>query len=137
MAIGDDALAFFDACESGKGWAVCQQWCAPDASFSAQCNSLAEMTTLEDYTDWMGGIGDIMPDAHYEMLAFGVDEKREAVSASAIFKGTHTEDGGPVPPTGKEVASDFSYYIQFTDGKITHVSKIWNDDFAYAQAGWA
>jgi len=136
MTIKDDAFAFFDACESAKGWDVCKKWCHADATFSAQCDSLAETKTLQAYTDWMGGIGNIMPDARYEMLAFGVDEERQAVSASAIFKGTHTEDGGPVPPTGKPVSTDFTYYIQFKDGKISHMSKIWNDDFAYRQAGW-
>ncbi|WP_271077486.1 nuclear transport factor 2 family protein [Aurantiacibacter sp. MUD61] len=137
MSIKKTALAFFEACETSKGWKVCQQWCHPEATFSAQCDSLAEIKTLQAYTDWMGGIGAIMPDSGYEMLAFGVDEERNAVSASAIFTGTHTEDGGPVPPTGKAVATDFTYYIQFEGDKISHMSKIWNDDFAYRQAGWA
>ena len=30
------AAKFFDACETGKGWAECQAYCHPDATFSAQ-----------------------------------------------------------------------------------------------------
>ena len=26
------AKQFFDACETGKGWEVCQAYCTPDAS---------------------------------------------------------------------------------------------------------
>jgi hypothetical protein len=40
------ARAFFDACETGKGWAVCQQFCTPDATFSAQAEPLQDVHTL-------------------------------------------------------------------------------------------
>jgi len=35
------AAQFFDACETGKGWEACAQFCHPDASFSAQADALA------------------------------------------------------------------------------------------------
>ena len=41
MAIKDTAERFFDACETGKGWAVCQQYCHAGATFSAQAGALA------------------------------------------------------------------------------------------------
>ena len=41
------AKAFFEACETGKGWTACQQFCTPDASFSCQADALAEVKTLE------------------------------------------------------------------------------------------
>jgi hypothetical protein len=68
--ITETALAFFDACDTGKGW--------------------------------------------------------EAFSAS----GTHTGEGGPMPPTGKSTRTDYVYVMQFEDGTIKHLTKIWN-------AGWA
>ncbi|WAT18733.1 ester cyclase [Aurantiacibacter sp. MUD11] len=137
MAIKDDVLAFFDACETGKGWAVCKQWCKPDAGFSAQADALADVSTLEGYTDWMAGMAGLMPDARYDMLAFGHDEERGAISAAAVFHGTHTGEGGPVPPTGKAAASDYCYVIKLEDGKISHMTKIWNDVQALRQIGWA
>ena len=32
-SITDTARAFFDACETGKGWAECRAHCRPDAGF--------------------------------------------------------------------------------------------------------
>ena len=43
---------FFDACETGKGWDVCQQYCLYNSSFEAQCGPLAEIKTVEDYDNW-------------------------------------------------------------------------------------
>ena len=37
------AKAFFEACETGKGWTACQHFCTPDASFSCQADALAEI----------------------------------------------------------------------------------------------
>ena len=34
------AKQFFEACEAGKGWEICQAYCAPDASFSAQAGTV-------------------------------------------------------------------------------------------------
>ena len=32
-SIKETAAQFFDACETGKGWDACEQFCHPDASF--------------------------------------------------------------------------------------------------------
>lgn len=135
--LGAPAMAFFDACETGKGWSVCQAWCEEGATFDCQSGALAEMKSLAAYCDWMQANGGPLPDAHYEMTAFGVDQERNCVIASAVFKATHTGEGGPVPPTGKSASSDYAYIIQFKDGKISHMTKIWNDAFAFGQLGWA
>jgi predicted ester cyclase len=137
MSIKSDALAFFDACETGQGWAACRRYCTPDASFSAQADALIGVETLQAYTDWMTGMVALMPDARYEMLAFGVDEERNAIAAAAIFHATHTGEGGPVPPTGKSVSSDYCYFLRLEGGKIAHMTKIWNDGHALRAAGWA
>jgi hypothetical protein len=39
-SISKIAEDFFDACETGKGWAVCSQFCTPTAGFSAQASPL-------------------------------------------------------------------------------------------------
>jgi predicted ester cyclase len=136
MSLENDALAFFHACETGQGWAACKQYCTPDASFSAQADALNDVDTLEAYTDWMTGIVAVMPDARYDMLAFGVDESRNAIAAAAIFHATHTGEGGPVPQTGRAVSTDYCYFMRLQDGKIAHVTKIWNDGHALREAGW-
>ena len=75
----ETAERFFDACETGKGWEVCQAYCHPDATFSSQTAALAGMETVQAYTDWMKGVYTPLPDARYELKAFGVDEERQAV----------------------------------------------------------
>ena len=92
---------FFDACETGKGWEGTSQYCHADATFSAQAGALQGIETLQAYTDWMKGLLVPIPDGAYEVRSFAVDEERNNVSAYAVFRGTHTAEGGPVPPTGK------------------------------------
>ena len=133
----ETATGFYHACESGKGWSGCAEFCHPDAAFSAQAGALAEMKTLEEYCDWMAGVLTIMPDASYDLKTIGTDEANARVTIFGVFHGTHTADGGPVPPTGKKTESDYVYVADMRDGKITHVTKIWNDGWAFNQLGWA
>ncbi|MEM6373351.1 MAG: ester cyclase [Pseudomonadota bacterium] len=132
------AKDFFDACETGKGWAGCAEYCTADASFGAQSAALDGITTLEGYCDWMKGLLGILPDGRYELKSFGFDEDRQMAVAYAVFHGTHTGEGGPVPATGKSTASDYVYHIEMNDaGKVTHMVKIWNDGVALKELGWA
>jgi len=135
-SITNTARRFFEACESGKGWAICRQWCTPDASFAAQAEPLAEVRTLEQYTDWMKGLLTFIPDGRYELKCFATDEERSCVAAYAVFLGTHTGTGGPLPPTGKDVESDYVYVMFFTDGRIRHMQKVWHSGLAMKELGW-
>jgi predicted ester cyclase len=137
MSITNVAEAFFIACESGKGWESCSEYCTPDATFSAQAEPLLDVRTLAAYTNWMKGILLILPDAHYELKSFATDSARNNVAAYAIFHGTHTGQGGPVPPTGRHTSTDYVYVMQFEDGKIAHMTKIWNAGLALKGLGWA
>lgn len=137
MSQYETAEAFLDACETGKGWEVCQQWCQPEATFSCQADALAETITLADYAEWMKGLLTPVPDGRYVLKAFALDEARGTVVAAAEFHGTQTGEGGPVPPTGKSVVSDYAYVMQFGGDKITHMTKIWNDVHALRGLGWA
>lgn len=134
--ISEQARRFFDACETGKGWQACKPYCHPDASFSAQAGALAEIVTLEAYCEWMKGLFGPMPDGRYELRFFGVDEARRTVAAYAVFHGTHTGDGGPVPPTGKAAAADYVYAMKFDGDRIASMTKIWNDGFTLQSLGW-
>ena len=136
MTIADTAMDFFDACETGKGWEGCKQFCHPGATFSAQAESLADTTTLEGYTDWMKGFLVPCPNGRYELKAFSSDEARGIVSAFAVFHATHTVDG-PVPATGKSVSAEYVYLMEFDGPKISHMTKVWNDVHSMRQIGWA
>ena len=133
----ETAERFFDACEKGKGWDVCQQYCHPLATFSAQAGALAGVETLQAYTEWMKGLFTPVPDGRYEVRSFAVDETRKNVAAYGVFRGTHTGEGGPVPPTGKAVEADYVYVMTFDGDRISHMTKIWNDGISMKQLGWA
>lgn len=135
-SITETAQAFFEACETGKGWEVCKTWCTPDASFAAQAEPLADVKTLAAYCDWMKGLLVIMPDGRYDLKFWGTDTARNSVAAYAVFHGTHTGAGGP-PPTGKSTATDYVYVMTFTGGKVSHMTKIWNAPYALKELGWA
>lgn len=133
----ETAARFFEACETGQGWAECARFCHPDAGFAAQAGALEGVDTLEGYTEWMKGLFGPMPDGRYELKSFAVDEERDHVTAFAVFRGTHTGEGGPVPPTGKSVEADYVYVMEFDGDKIRHMTKIWNDAISMQQVGWA
>jgi len=131
------AKAFFDACETGKGWDACRDWCQLDATFSCQADALADMKMLADYCEWMKGLLTPVPDGRYVLKAFAMDQERATVVAAAEFHGTQTGEGGPVAPTGNSVVSDYAYVIEFDGDKIRHMTKIWNDVHALRGLGWA
>jgi len=135
--ITETAHAFVEACERGKGWDVCSAYCHPDATFVAQAEALADVTTLSGYADWMKALLGFVPDGDYEIRSLAVDAERNNVCMYGVFSGTHTGDGGPLPPTGKGTRSDYVYVMDFEDGKIKHMTKIWNAGWAMKELGWA
>ena len=134
--ITETARAFFDACETGKGWEGCSAYCQPHASFAAQAEPLAEVRPLQDYTEWMKARLGFIPDGRYEVKSFATDHERNNVCAYGVFSGTHSGEGGPMPPTGKSTSSDYVYVMEFEDGKIRHMTKIWNAGWAMKDLGW-
>ena len=136
-SITQTARAFFDDCETGQGWARCSAYCQPNASFAAQADPLADLQTLQQYADWMKGLLMLVPDGSYAVQSFATDHERNNVCAYAVFSGTHSGEGGPMPPTGKSTSSDYVYVMEFEDGKISHMTKIWNAGWAMKELGWS
>lgn len=132
----ETAWAFFEACETGKGWAGCRAYCAPAATFSAQAEPLEGIVTLEAYAEWMKGLLTVLTDGHYSLKSFAIDEERQSVCAYAVFTGTHLA-GGPCPATGKTAHADYVYIMQFKDSLIVHMDKVWHSGITLKQLGWA
>ena len=130
------AKQFFDACDTGKGWEVCKAYCHPNATFVAQAEPLADVRNLQQYTDWMKGLLTFISDGHYEVKSFATDEERKNVCAYGVFSGKHTGQGGPVPPTGKSLKTDYVYVMEFDGEKIKHMTKIWHAGLAMKDLGW-
>lgn len=137
IGMAETAKQFFEACEAGKGWESCKAYCHPDATFSAQADAVADIGTVEDYAGWMQGVLQAMPDADCEIRSLAVDADREAVSVFAVLRGTHTGEAGPVPPTNRSTVSEYVYVMEFEDGRIRHLTKVWNDLHSMRELGWA
>ena len=91
--IKEVANRFFEACETGKGWEVCKDYCTKDATFSSHAEALSEINSIEGYSDWMIGICSTMPDSNYEIKSVTVDIEKKHVSFFAVFSGTHLGEG--------------------------------------------
>ena len=138
MSAFENATQFFHACESLKGWDGCKQYVAPDAPFSAQCEPLVDVSTVEAYTDWMAGLGSgPLAGCSYDLHTESYDEAKRTATFFATFKASHVGEGGPVPPTNKETNADYVYVLTMNDeGQVERMTKIWNAPWTLKELGW-
>ena len=134
----DTAKRFFDACERPAGWAGCREFVEPGATFSAQSEPLADVTTVEAYCEWMLGFGTITaPASSYTLHAASYDEARRTATFFATYHAVHSGDGGPVPPTHQQTHSHYVYALTMSaNGKVERMVKIWNAGWAMRELGW-
>jgi len=138
MNLLETAEKFFHTCESLKGWDACKDSVADNAKFIAQCEPLTEIKTVKDYVGWVTGLGTITaPGCAYELHASAYDEANKTAIFYATFTGTHSGEGGPVPPTNKTTNTHYVYALKMNDkGKIESMIKIWNASWALRELGW-
>ena len=134
----ETAEKFFHACESLEGWEGCQGFAAGDATFTGQCEPIADITTLEGYCEWMKGFGTVTAKGcSYDLHTSAWDAANSTAIFFATFHGTHVGDGGPVSPTNKSTASHYVYVVKMNDeGKVAAMTKVWNAPWAMAELGW-
>ena len=138
MSAFENATRVFNACESSQGWEACKPYVEPGATLEAQVGMLTEVGTGEDYAEWMAHTPGMMPDARYDLHASAWDEENRAATFFATFHGRHTGDGGPVPPTNREMSSHYVFVLfMIDDDRVERAVKIWNDVWAMNQLGWA
>ena len=133
-----NAEAFFHNCESGKGWEACKSYVADNAKFIAQSEPLIEVKDVKTYVEWMAGLVTItMPSCSYELHTSAYDEANKTAIFYATFTGTHSGEGGPIPPTNKTTKSHYVYVLKMNDeDKIEGMTKIWNSSWALRELGW-
>ena len=138
MTLLESAEKFFHTCESLDGWDACKDFVVEDAEFIAQSEPLTEVKTVKGYVNWLTGLGTITaPGSNYELHAAGFDEANKTAIFFATFTGTHTGEGGPVPPTNKTTNTHYVYSIKMNDdGKVVSMTKIWNAPWAMRELGW-
>lgn len=87
---------------------------------------LAIIRVLETYAMIMQQIFTPVPGLRHQAQPVGVTLRQRQVLIHQN-RGTHTGEGLPVPPTGKSMESTCVLVRQFEDGRLRHVSKVWND----------
>jgi predicted ester cyclase len=126
---------FFDDLETGKGPLVVKKYLAEKDVF--QCDCLPQ-TNLTEYAEFMQNIiKGPMPDFKYEIESITYNENE--VSFYATFTGTHTGQGGPVPPSNPPKKTKGTYVYKVTldqDGKVTKMNKCFDIFTAFKALGW-
>ena len=85
----------------------------------------------------MTGFGVIAPDGNYKLHTSAYDEANKTAIFYATFTGSHTGEGGPVPPTHKTTNSHYVYALKMNGkGEIESMTKIWNASWALRELGW-
>lgn len=138
MSAFENAKKFFIACDAPEGWEGCKQYVADGATFTAQCEPLAGIDTVEAYCEWMDAFGKItVPGATYDLHTGTYDEATKTAVFFATYHARHTGEGGPVPPTNKETHSHYVYVLTMDEnGKVAKMVKIWNPSWALKELGW-
>ena len=138
MSAFETATAFFHACEGLDGWAGCRQYVAENAAFSAQSEPLVDINLVEDYCEWMAGLGNgPLNGCGYAIHSSAWDEDNRTALFFATFNGKHTGEGGPVPATQGETHSHYVYALTMDeDDKVCAMTKIWNAPWALKELGW-
>jgi hypothetical protein len=134
----ENATNFFKNCESGKGWEACKDYVQGSGRFDCQAGPFAEVKEIKAYVESMAGLaGTTMPGSSFEIHASALDESSDTVLVFATFIGTHSGDGGPIPPTGKTTRSHYVFAMKMDDqDKVESITKVWNSNWAFAELGW-
>ena len=138
MSAFEVATRFFEACDKPLGWEGCREYVAEGAPFTAQSEPLAEIDTVEAYCEWMKTFGTVTAaGATYELHSSSYDDATRTAVFFATIHATHSGEGGPVPPTGKQTNSHYVYVLKMTDDeKVAEMTKIWNAPWALKELGW-
>ncbi len=138
MNLLENAIEFFQNCESAKGWEACKEYVQGNGQFSCQAEPLAEVNEIKDYVEWMAGLGNTaLAGSSFEIHASALDEAAKTALVFATFTATHSGEGGPVPPTNKTAKSHYVFALKMNDqGLIESATKIWNSSWALKGLGW-
>ncbi len=138
MSAFENANKFFIACETPAGWEGCREYVADGATFAAQSEPLADISTVEGYCEWMMDFGTgIAPGSTYDLHTSGYDEANRTAMFFATYNAKHTGEGGPVPPTNRGTHSHYVYFLTMNDDdKVEKMVKVWNAPWAMKELGW-
>lgn len=137
MSAFENATRFFHSCESSEGWEACRQYVEPGATFEAQAGPVAAFDKVREYAEWMAEVPHWATDAGFDIHTSAWDEENRAATFFATYHLRHTGEGGPVPPTNREMNSHYVFVLFMSaDDRVEKMYKIWNADWALKQLGW-
>ncbi|WP_206667124.1 nuclear transport factor 2 family protein [Seonamhaeicola maritimus] len=121
-----------------KGWDSCKDYMIEDASFEAQGEAFTGVDKVKVYVDAMAGLANAtMSGSSYKIHSSAFDEVNNTALFFATFTGTHSGDGGPIPPTNKTTNTHYVYSIKMNEeGMVENMTKIWNSSWAFRELGW-
>lgn len=134
------AERFMLGVKPGQGWEAWQPFCHPDATFRKLGTSSVGMEvhdSLREFAESTKALVALFPDLREELRSLAIDEARQIAIAYLVIKGTHTGEGGPVPPTGKAFEVDAVYVMSFDGDRLRHLTMVMNDLVVDKQLGWA
>jgi hypothetical protein len=133
----EDCKTFLYYLDGGKGWDSCAPYCTEGASFASQCETLADIKTVEAYACWMQELTPSFEGFTRKVKHVGFCEENRTVSYVASLHGKGKQ-GQQTDKEVKEFTSAYTYLVTLSqdDGKVERVEKIWNDFYALKQAGW-
>ena len=85
---------------------------------------MQEIDSLDNYTEWMAEVHKHITDISFDVEGFAHDESRNVVLICGIYRGVITMSETPHP-----FETDYVYALKFNEGKIIHVTKVWQDVF--------
>jgi predicted ester cyclase len=138
--IKQTAERFLRNVKPGQGWDAWQPFCHPDASFRKLGTSAVGMEvheSLPEFAESTKLMAALFPDLRQDLRSLAIDEEQNIAIAYLVAEGTHTGEGGPVPPTGKAFEVDVVYVMQFEEDRIRHLTMVMHDLVVDKQLGWA
>jgi len=139
-AIRQAAERILQNVKPGHGWEAWQPYCHPDATFRKVGTSSVGMEVHESlpaFAESTKVMAALFPDIREEVRSLAIDEEQDIAIAHVVIKGTHTGDGGPVPPSGKAFEVDVAYVMHLDGDRLRHLTMIMHDLVVDKQLGWA
>ena len=83
-------------------------------------------------------------DRYSPIQGFVPDQRGRQYAVAWLVAGAVLADSNPTwaadhfldPATGKSASTEYCYCIEVDDGRIRHMTKVWNDTVACQQLGW-
>lgn len=138
--LSQSAERFVVSVAPGQRWEAWRPYCHPDATFRKVGTSSVGMEvhdSLREFAESTKAMVAVFPDLRVELRSLAVDEEHGIAMVYLVIEGTHTGEGGPVPPTGRSFEVDAAYVMEFDGDRLRHLTMVMNELVVDKRLGWA